>query len=507
MYREKTAPIAPEREFESPADDKITDSLTQNGVESTRTPEVRPASLPTRPERSSRRVILTLIVALVVTLILLDRPLVRGDGLAYLVWIDTLAGDFDINLNNQHDRFHEVNTYHIQWDYETERWVNIFPFGIAYLQAPFYWLGSGMESLGIGDGNADYFASMQGVSQAKSVSLMLGANLMALVACGLAFLIGRQFCADWLAAMLAFLTFLATPIVYYSTISPVNSHNAGAFTLAVFVYVLVRCVGISPQTDAPKATSWRWWVALGIFAGLSVLVRWQLAAAVAPAWGLLIYYRNWRGLALATLAAGITVLPLPFIWDAYFGTPVLVPFDAVSDGEFIQHSNHALDVLGMLVSHSPVVLLSFAGLPFLWRVNRAWALLFGAMIVSQLLVNGAALDWNAGETYGMRRMSELYVIYAVLACCALGGVLRWSRTHDWHIARIGVYGGLVGLFAYSLVYLLSFIVYSWHVPGWMFDNTPQAMIGYFVDLPYRWQILWEIYRAHLGPLAWGLPGA
>ncbi|MEQ8674661.1 MAG: glycosyltransferase family 39 protein [Aggregatilineales bacterium] len=507
MFREDVLVAIPEQEFDTPPDEVLSDGGIPDDTKPTR-PEPKIEPEPIIPPRQPRRVILILLLTVLCTMILLDRPLIRGDGLSYLVWIDTLAGDFDINLNNQHDRFREINTYQIQWDYDTERWVNIFPFGIAYLQAPFYWLGAGAESLGILDANPDYFNAMQGVSQAKSVALMLGANLMALIACALAFLIGRRFCADWLAAVLAFLTFLATPIIYYSTVMPINSHNPGAFTLAVFVYALVRCVGVSPERDPERSTFRGWWILLGVFAGLSVLVRWQLAAAVAPAWILLIYTRHWRGLSLATLAAGLTVLPLPFIWNAYFGAPVLVPFDAVNDNEFIQQGNHALDVLGMLIAHSPIVLLSFAGLPFLWRINRAWALLFGAMIVSQLVVNGAALDWSAGETYGMRRMSELYVVYAVLACCAVGGLLRWIHAREWwRYGRVAVYAGLTMLFAYSLVYLTSFIVYSWHDPQWMFDNSPQAMIAYFANLPHRWQILWEIYRSHLGPLVWGMPGA
>lgn len=450
-----------------------------------------------------------LFILLLITMILLDRPLVRGDGLAYLVWIDTLAGDFDINLNNQHDRFREINTYHIQWDYETERWVNIFPFGIAYLQAPFYWIGKGFAEIDLLNANSEYFLSLQGVPQAISIWLMMGANVMALGACLAAYIIGRRLCERWLAAVIAFTVFVGTPLVYYSTITPVNSHNPGAFTLGIFVFLLVQCTGAFSTNEIGKKHP-LWWILLGLFAGLSVLVRWQLAVAVAPAWGLLIYQKQWRGIVIATIAAGLTVLPLPFIWNAMFGVPFLVPFDAVTDDQFMQsQGNQAIQVLGMLVSHSPIVLFSLIGLGFMWKINRVWALMLGAMILLQLIVNGAALDWNSGETYGMRRMSELYVVYVLLACAAAHGLVTWFAGKQKRLQRIGtaaVYGSFLVLIGYSFLYIFAFMVYSWHNPQWIFDNTPGAILDYFIHLPYRWQILWEVYKTHAGLLSWGMPG-
>lgn len=447
---------------------------------------------------------LLLVLAMIVTLVMLNRPLVRGDGLAYLVWIDTLVLDRDINLNNQHDRFREVNTYQIQWNDDQQRWVNIFPFGIAIPQTPFYLLGAVMDN--VLNANPDYFRQMQGVGQSYSLWLMIGANVMAVIAALCAYGIGWRVCGRWLAALIAYAVFVGTPLVYYSTITPVNSHNPGAFALAVFLLLLAR--GTDAFSDQPRPAHLLIWVALGVFAGLTVLSRWQLAVAVAPAWLLLLYERRWRGVIVATLAAGLTVLPLPLVWNAMFGSPFLVPFDAVSEGEFMQREgNQALRVFGALIVHSPVVVLSLAGLPFLWRMNRRWAVLLAVMIVLQLIVNGAALDWNAGESYGMRRMSELYAVYVVLACAFAGGVIQWAvKRGRERVVRYGVSAVFAGIVVYSAVYMATFMVFSWHNPARLFSDSPDVMIGYFVDLSHRWQILWEIYRTHAGPLSWALPG-
>jgi hypothetical protein len=96
-------------------------------------------------------------------MIAFDRPLIRGDGVAYLAWIDTLILDQDVNFDNQYERLQSVNTYQLEWSVERERWVNIFPFGIAFVQAPFYLMGDAFQHAGVLDNNPDYFRQHQGV--------------------------------------------------------------------------------------------------------------------------------------------------------------------------------------------------------------------------------------------------------------------------------------------------------------------------------------------------------
>lgn len=448
-----------------------------------------------------------LLVITLITLILLDRPLVRGDGIAYLAWIDTLVLDQDVNFNNQHDRFLPVNTYQIEWSFERERWVNIFPFGIAFVQAPFYLMGHLSDQLGILDINPNYFRQNQGVELPYSLWLMIGANVMALGMVVLAWRIGRNYVDDWTAALVVYAVFIGTPILYYSTVSPVNSHNPGAFGVAVVFYLLMRCTNAFDATQKPAG--WLHWVLLGVFAGLTVLARWQLLLVVAPCWLLILYERRWCGLAIATVAAGITLLPLPIIWNELFGMPFLVPFDAVNDEAFIQSTGNAgLLVLRELVRHSPVVILSLIGIASLWRINRRWAILCAAVIGLQLAVNGSALDWNAGQSYGMRRMSELYVVYALLACALCGEMIRWARGRNWQWMTPALRGGVLLLVGYTALYFIAYMVFTWTNPDRLFIANPEVMIGFFFQqsAPFRYQVLWEVYRTHLGPLAWGMPG-
>lgn len=442
------------------------------------------------------------------TLILTSRPLVRGDGLAYLVWIDTLVLDQDINLNNQHDRFREVNTYQIEWSFDQERWVNIFPFGIAFVQAPFYLIGDFFHHQGIVSINPDYFQQMQGVGLPYSLLLMFGANLMMLIAAVLAYLLGNRLVDRWTAAIAVYAVFIGTPVFYYSTISPVNSHNAGAFTTACFVYLLATLTDFGSQGAAhhcPTKQAWYLWVLLGVFAALTVMARWQLLMVVAPGWVLLLVERRWRGLVIATIAAGVAILPLPLVWNSMFGAPFVVPFDTVNDDPFMQARNFSWEVLRETVRHSPVVLLSLLGIPAMWRVSRQWAVFLAVVIGLQVFINGAALDWNAGEAYGMRRMSEIYIVYALLVCALAGQVITWGKIHQWRLRPV-VQIILVALIAYTVLYIAAFMNFTWTNPEFRFSDRPDVMIRYFFNQDHRYEILWEVYRTHMGPLSWSMPG-
>jgi hypothetical protein len=138
-------------------------------------------------------VLIVLVLVSTLTMILFDRPLIRGDGTAYLAWVDTFVRDRDLDLANQYTRFQPVNTYQITWDAGLQRYVNIFPFGVAFLQGPFYVGGAALVRTGIADQNPGYFLQMQGVNQGYSIALMIGANLMMLAAIVLSWWMARRF--------------------------------------------------------------------------------------------------------------------------------------------------------------------------------------------------------------------------------------------------------------------------------------------------------------------------
>lgn len=433
-------------------------------------------------------------------LLLLDRPLIRGDGVAYLAWADSLIVDGDIQFDNQLQRLGPVNTYQLTWNETTQRWVNIFPFGAALVQAPFYALGHWFALHGWWDANPDYFHQMQGLWRPYSLWLMIGANALALMTVALAWGIGRRLTGAGEAALAALALFIGTPLIYYSTISPLNSHGPGAWLTTLFVVLLVRCTTAFGVTRPP---AWWQWAALGVCAGGMVLVRWQLGLVVACAWLCLLWPQRWRGPLLATGTAMLTIAPLLVVWRIMFGAWLVVPYQAVTDQPFLRFPNHMLDVLRLLLIHSPVLLAAVAGLPRLWRRHRRWGAFVLSAFVVQLFLNGSVLDWWAGETYGMRRMSELYPLYVLSACAALG-TLRQGAARAW--LRAAVRGMLWVSLPYSLLYLAVFINYTWTNPAHLFIDDPWRMLAHVWQQAQPWQTTLAVWRAHLGPLAWRMPG-
>jgi hypothetical protein len=438
-----------------------------------------------------------------------NRPLVRGDGIAYLAWIDTLVLDGDIDFPNQAEKFQSVNTYQLVWHEETQRYVTVFPFGVAFLQAPFYKIGDIFYKQGWWNQNPDYFRQMQGVPQAYSLWIMIGANIMAIGAVILAWRVGRQLTENWTAAIAAWVFLIGTPLIYYSTTSPLNSHNPGAFMCACFIYCLSRTTGgILPSENSQvnkRKFNWLLWIALGISAGLMILTRWQLFLIALPGWGLLAWYKQWKGFIVAGITAAITLLPLPIFWNYLFNDPFTVPYDSVEKQSFFRAPTHVWDVFETLILHSPVILLSLFGLIFLWRINRAWACFCASAIGLQILINGAALDWYAGDSFGMRRMTELYPIYVILAC-ALLGKLRSIPTPNltlfrWATTRII----LLAMIPLAFLYINSFYVFSWSDNG-RFSDSPQRMIQFYLNHPYREEFQEAAYKAHIGPESWAKPG-
>lgn len=446
------------------------------------------------------------------TMIVFDRPLIRGDGTAYLAWLDTFVRDRDIDLANQHARLQPVNTYQITWDQDLERYVNIFPFGVAILQAPAYGVGAVLTSQGIANQNSAYFLNMQGVNQGYSVAVMFGANAMALAAIVIAWQITRKLVGNWTAAFFAWVFFVGTPLLYYSTISPLNSHNPGAFLVAGLLWImltyivpLTRPPGDPARGEIPHVP-FGVWITVGIVAGLAVLVRWQLAAVVALAWLLMAAERrHWPGLLVATGVAAVVMLPLPVIWNAMFGDPFVVPYDETTGQSFLGWPVNAHRVLWNMTTHSPLMVLSLAGAFFLWRIDWRWAVFCLASVGVEVLINGSTADWYAGDSYGPRRMSELYPIYVLLAG-ALAGTLSPGRPHWQHVRPLLVRGLVTVLLAYAILLLMAFMVFTWTNPERFFADDPDVMIDYFFDHEDSMGVIDVIFETHLGPRAWSKPG-
>jgi hypothetical protein len=455
------------------------------------------------PHRRPRRTDPALWVVIAVTLIALivfDRPLAVGDGLAYLIWLDSIALDGDLDLSNQAQKFGHVNTYHIYYNQNTGRWASAFPLGIAVLLTPFYWIGALLDRLPAFRINDAHFIGIQGVPFAYSTCCMIGVNLYALVTVILGYRIARRYVCSWLAAVATLAAYLGTPLLFYTTVDPMNSHIAGGFSATLFLYLWLR----ARKQPAPRtwrdALTWLW---VGLAAGLTALCRWQVGLIVIPAGVEVLLRRRWRGLVAMGIGVCLLVWIIPYSWWSMYGKLVLLPASEGDQAVALVGPVHTLKVLfspmSGLFPWSPATALALIGLWPLARHDWPLALSLVSMFVSQALVNGMVKDWWAGIGFGMRRMAELYPVYVLL----LATLMRAAFVRRWSAALVSAVVAACVLYGVALV--IARLNFTWTNPWGLARDRPLRELSYSFSREHR-HLIWPVIKDHVGPWAWKKPG-
>ncbi len=449
-----------------------------------------------------RRIEVPLLVTLalvLVAMILFDRPLVVGDGLAYLFWLDSIALDGDLDLSNQAEKFAHVNTYHIYRNDQSGHWASAFPLGAAILLAPFYKAASWLDTLPQFRINDEHFWGIQGAFFAYGLLIMIGVNLYALLMVSMGYGIARRFVGPWPSALVALAVYLGTPLLFYTTVEPLNSHSAGAFAATWFVWLWLR---------ARERQSGFHWTLTGLVAGLAALCRWQVVLIALPVGIELLLRRRarrqrWREIALYVLGLTMLVWIIPYSWQQMFGSPLLIPAAARGGGEFLLRPIHTrrvlFDPIAGLFPWSPVTLLALFGILPLLKNDWKLALVGAAMFLLQALVSGSVRDWWAGTGFGMRRMSELYPLYVLLLAALVGAAsqYRWLRLGLLSLSSV--------LALYGAALVLARLSFTWTNPWGLARDRPFTELRYAFSRE-NWRLLWPVIREHVGPWAWARPG-
>ena len=470
------------------------------------------------------------------SLVALDRPLVRGDGLAYYMWLDSIAGDGDMDLSNQAERFAHVNAYQIFYYEPTERFASVFAYGGALLWTPFQKTAASMDGLGWLHVNDEHFWTFQGVLFPYSFMTMLGTNLMALAAIVLAYKSARLFAPPGVSALASLMTFWGTPALYYSTIEPLNTHVPGMLLTALLVYGWLKLSQKAPDEAAPGGALSNWgarrahaldatllrFFFLGLVAGLATLVRWQLALHIAPIGLIMVYrifktpYGRWRDLLAFSMGFLAFVWHLMYTWNWMFGSPLVVPAQARGHAGFLGPPVHLLKVLfsderGLFV-WSPLTLLATLGLIGLARRrsteaherHRGQSAVLMGMFALQALMNAGVVDWWGGWSFGMRRMTELYPIFVIGLAVFLDHLPPLASS--WPALYRAATRGLAALaLGFSLLLLLSHLNFINTVPDKPQGDSASTEVHYQLTQS-NFRTTWLVIKDHYGIWAWQKPG-
>lgn len=440
-----------------------------------------------------------IVCILLVSFLALDRPLIRSDGLAYFMWLHSVAVDHDLDLANQAAKFADLNSYQVFLNEETGEYASVFPYGSAFLYLPSYWLAAAANRLPQFHINDVYFLRHQGVVFPYSFFPMLSTNLFALLAVIIAFFTARKLSSPGASLLSALALFLATPLLYYATIEPFMSHVLGTLLIALLIYLLVG-----------YREHYATWFFMGFISGVALLVRWQLALYAVPIGLLALAKGRWRKLAMFTLGFVLLAWHLPFSWLRMYGNPWVVPAAVQGQQPFLTGPAYIKEVLlsperGLLL-WSPLALLAVIGLAFLYRRQRELSVVLGLMFLLQVLMNASLYDWGGGWAFGMRRMTESYPVWVIGLATLLETSFSAATGRAWgKLARWGALSLVLLGIVLGLLLLLSHVNYVNTNLAHPEGSAIWEEIRYqFVESDFR--ITAQVVREHYGIWAWAKPG-
>ena len=360
------------------------------------------------------------------------RPALGIDGPLFFVQVRSAVIDHDLDLTNEFRDFVPEKFQH--WAEEARQLgkspdPNVEP-GPAILWSPFFLAAHGLVLVARALGStlpADGY-------QAPYISAVCVASLFwALVGVALAYRVARTFFPPMLAAVSVAGAFFASPLLWYSVYEPAMPHAPATAAVGVFLLLWLRLDRRPEQV--------RRWLELAFAGGILVSMnRYNAYFAMLPALTALrmlvapraLRWANLRPVLLTALGlvAAFMLAASPWIMlnlrgregqlfreQSLFGF-TLRNVAAPQVGELLFSSLHGL------VSWTPMAAVGFLGLGLLLRRERRLAVAFLLTLAFGILLLAASYDWTGGWSFGSRRLTEAFALFAVGVCAVAELLMR-----------------------------------------------------------------------------------
>jgi hypothetical protein len=350
------------------------------------------------------------------------RASVSGDGVGYYSYLPSIVVHRSFDLGPVFDQFIASDTplapHNLQITLPNGLTADYKPVGAAVLALPFYLLTHLIFLLLVpGHQNPDISAEYQLAFTAASL-------FYAVFSIALLFRFLRAVLGVRPARLATAGVVLATPLVAYMLFGASYSHTFSVFTITAFAVVLY-------QTRHDRRP-WQWFLA-GLLGGLAGITHVQealfLLLLVAEAiWQL--RHRDWSprllpGYALLTLGVALPVAAQLVVDRVIFNQWLPQPAPNITF-DFLHP--HLLELLvsthhGWL-SWSPLVALSFLGLPAV--VRRLEWLGAGLLVVGvgEFWINASLSDWWGGNAFGARRLTDQSLLIGLGLAAAIAWLLQ-----------------------------------------------------------------------------------
>jgi hypothetical protein len=316
--------------------------------------------------------------------------------------------------------------------------------GPTLLWGPFYLLAH-VVTLALRATGLDVAAD--GWSEPYRNAVRLGSAVCALAAAVLTWHVCRRFYPPLLAAVCVLALWLGSPLFYYSWAEPAMAHApAAALTsLLVWLWLRVRAGGAGARS----------WLAVGLVVGLLVSTQrydaYFLLLPLSAIAGLLLRRADSsrapsrrRAVAAVAIAALLAVVPLLLVGrgstDAFLISPATAERFFLSEWRHPHLAEVLYSSNGGLFAWTPLALVGVIGLFGLARREPRIALpLLGSLGLGILLL-ASNRGWWAGWSFGARRLTEAYPIFALGLCAAGAALLRRPA-----VLAVSTLAALVGL--------------------------------------------------------------
>lgn len=305
---------------------------------------------------------------------------VYGDGIFYYSWVRSIVVDHDINFTNEYAHFGVTAPIT-----SANLLGNKHPIGTPLFWLPWY---------------AQARTLIGGSGYELSYQLPVGFLSVLAAFSGLILLYRLLMQSFSPAVSLLSMTSiaLATNLLFYGAVDPVNSHAISFFAATVFLSFLYS------KNISPLLT--------GLALGFCALVRPQDAMLgllaipiyLNPSFRKASGLPKLRNIIFLFLGAIISFSPQLFVWYALYGSPLTSPY--LSGGEsFAWWSPNFLNVLfsptNGLFLWTPVTLLALIGF-LCWKdKRRAW---FIGVVVMEVAIVGSWSTWWQGASYSGRML-------------------------------------------------------------------------------------------------------
>ncbi len=341
--------------------------------------------------------------------------LLRGwDAQFYYAAARSLLVDGDLDVTNDLAESPAVEDFDVDGDGRLERplrdernrIVNKYPIGLSLIEVP--WLAAGAILRDLHErATGTVSAAPAGFSVIEMQTVATGLVFITLVGLVLLYRLARKYGSVLSSGAAVAVTFAATPLLYYTTLTPFMSHCIG---LTIVAFFLLRL----KEMDAAEATRLRDFTGLAAAAGLLFLVRPQQAVVLAVSAPLVIrpLYRQPRPvraalLSLLVLAGFLTVMLL--VNKAQTGHLTLNAYATHGEGFDFAHPDFPTVLTRAdrgLLWMSPIVLLACLG--FLIGARRMDAIAWVVVIsgIAQIYVVASWSSPEQGDSFGARMWIE-----------------------------------------------------------------------------------------------------